>query len=1498
MEKTNNISAVNSFDGGMVADLHVLTSPSNTTVYALNMELVTIGDNQYIFQNIKGNKHVVDLPKYLHSDSKEYAFIPLGLKVRNNIAYILVGAFKPSGEFITGGIGTFPSPDWTALNNPLVGSSTLRESFSFLHNYKKFNSSEPNKPFISTKFGFEKNRFIDMEIQGDFDGSVNIIFTDNKNSPSIINSRFSRVETSSLVRLANRLGNNDSNVYSEEDWDRIALIQNNNFPISFVDKDGAIGEGFDVLDGGYLKGGGYRYFLKYSTQEGNTTEILYESPLIPIANGGLGLTKDQVSDKLVRFYLKDLDSSYSGIKVYFAHFSGDDAASMDLYKINYTFSYSDSSFLVINHTGLEDVTPVDISEINIGFTPIDTIKTSVIINDRLALAGISSTISEQDVSILSEAAKSVTLWEKSTPIKTSYADPNTASKTLGYWKCEVYEFAIVYMLVKKGLSPAFPITGMDNRFNSQAGFSNSAYPNYTLDSDGFSSDGLLINNKGLFRTSETGDIYKPEAGGEATRYVTYLEANCSSITSNIELNKLVTGFFIVRRQRIKNVLLQGMAVPTLRLPSKPPSIPDGVGKGQFSLSASKRYLSYYYSDFPTIGLNAPYTSTSNPVTGEGTISDPIVVTGEAHFNDDFDTVLVPQPTQVINVITQEKSWPVVGGIGQAVKSPDYGISVDKDGKSLNKLHVAFYSCEIEMNLPAIKGYLNGINPEVEIQGLKNNVSPVGYTTLHTDFVTKKPVFKTKSNIIVRNAEVISMDRAAWVTLPAQNVRATLLDSGVASFSSGGFTAKIDKSLGFVARNITEAAEEDSPIDVNYTFPYRESARSGNVTRLYSNSNVLYYKRHHYFSPYSTIGQSYSRYMGLEISSDFSFPLPTKVFSYATKVESTTINLPNKAGILIDSTEDVANRKFVNLGHLANVFRSSTGRWSQDDIRNIYKYDSSKVYHASTNRLPIGVDKVSIFRGDGFISRIFKRVTYKNGVLGSKSATAADAGDYGVGLITDQRDNVDVTKLGEIEKNDAGRGLVDVGQIIELATYSNINADIRSIEILSPEDSLLYGGDRNFYPNKLQMFGDARPDSVKYNHGYTGDYNPIVYNRIEDNIPYLNTEFPNRILLSERNKTQNFFNAFRDLKGFNYRDYGVELGPIVKLIAIKNVLLSVHPTGVLLIGVDDRTLVAEGSTVFVNTAQALSPTAKTISDVYGSTNPESIVKTDTTVAGVDFTSSAVWLFEGEKLSIISEFAIKTVLEKFKKRITSGGFKAGDSAVIYEPRIYSTFNMTKHVLYISYVAENSMTKEQIHVGTVTYSTVLQKWMSEISEGNKFIISTGAVTYTTGFSDVVGVWKEDSLIKDGKNVRCNLRGVQYQHIFEIVINKEPALEKILDNIRVITNKSIPVEIVYTTTGDENDAAIDVWGSDPAEKILNQKIFSRENSPRKLSRLGILDENAYYKNSGLYIEVGRIDPNLRKDRGYKRVRDKSIKVKFIYEGADETFLQALISILSISYS
>ena len=1494
MANNSKISATNVFDGGLVTDLHVLSSPENTTSDALNMEIITVSGDQYIYQNIKGSLKAVDLPTI---DGNKY--IPLGVKVHNNVAYIMAGAFEENGDFINGMIGSFPSPDWDELNAG-SGSSVLLPEFQPFHNYLQADSIDElyDDPFIAPEFNFVKNSHIDIEIQGDFDGSVNILFTDNINSAGIINSRFKKKGSTTIVEVAEREGGNDSNTYSKDDWDRIALVQNTNFPIQ-VDK-------FEVLEGGYLRGGGYRYFFKYVTQEGNTTEILYESPLIPIANGGLGLNKTQVSDKLTRFVLSNLDKSYTGIKVFFAHLDGEDKADMEVFKIDYTYRYNDINTVTITHTGLEGVSQVDASEIGATFTPIDTIKSMAIINDRLAIAGVSSTLKEADIAVLREASSKITMWEKHTTVTKDYSDPETAAKSLGYWKGEVYEFAAVYLLTNRGLSPAFPVMGMDNMAGVQSGaaYDNDKYPDVVLDADGFSPTDL-INNRGIFRTSNLGDIYEPECEGPGTRHVTYFEAETGSINDVAGLSDLVSGYFIVRRQRIKNVLMQGMAVPTIKIPAKQPSVAEfGTSALSQSFIANKRYLlKHFYLDNPTLAFNAQFIA--------GTYD------GKDIVSTDFDKVFVPQPTQLINTVTYSASFLVSGSLGHEVDSIEYTTAHDSKGVDTEKQYLGFYSCELEVNFKDISGQLNGINPFMEIQDLDNGKSPVGYASFgYASDSNPHPIFK--------RTQKLSMDTSSFITIPSAATTATLMDSGKSVYSNGRFTSKTVGAYGFLAANgESEEDDDDDTAVIEYGEPFFRytvrhiddkdilwgTARRGNDAGAGFQSGCD-------FHTYSLVNQSYSRYMGVEIDATKS---PVATFMYLRDVSNDPTDFSPNAFLQCESPDpDITDAEtlrsasgdhhlYVNIGHLANVFRSSTGRWSQDQIKDIYKFDSNKPYFTVTDRMQIlrtdavgnRINFLDVYRGDGFISKIFKRITYKNGVVKSKSATAADAGTFGIGINRKRGHEVKLEDLTDQEQSDEGRGLYNNGQVMEIVSFANINADIRSVEKVPEAEYALHGSNRDFYPNRKDLFGDSRPDSTKYNHGYTGDVTPLSYNRIEENSPIYNTEFPNRILLSERNKTQSFFNSFRDLKGFNYRDYGVELGPIIKLMNIKNLLLSVHPEGVLAIGVDDRTLVAEGSDVYVNTAESLSPKAVSISRIYGSSHPESIVQTDNTVAGVDYYSSAVWLFEGDKLRIISEFAIKTLLESMKDAIIAGKFLGEDDETVYNSRVYSTFNYSKHALTISYVAEHPDTKEQYHIGSVSFNTILDKWISRLSDGTKFSMSLGAYEYTTGFVDINGIWKQDSLVDTvGVPIRNRFRGIDYPYEFEVTIGSQPSVEKILDNIEMITNKSLPATIVYTTSGDVNDAAINVWGEKAKNKIIEQDIITRNNSTRNHLRLGILDENAYYKNSNLYIEVGKIDAVSRKALGNKRVRDKNIRMRFKYTGNDATFVKAIISILSISYS
>jgi hypothetical protein len=76
-------------------------------------------------------------------------------------------------------------------------------------------------------------------------------------------------------------------------------------------------------------------------------------------------------------------------------------------------------------------------------------------------------------------------------------------------------------------------------------------------------------------------------------------------------------------------------------------------------------------------------------------------------------------------------------------------TVDKDtGRKQIKCTWLFYSCELELNFSAIKGNLNGINPEIRVQQLFGNASPVAYT--YTELKAGLPLFK--SGLIIRHAE--------------------------------------------------------------------------------------------------------------------------------------------------------------------------------------------------------------------------------------------------------------------------------------------------------------------------------------------------------------------------------------------------------------------------------------------------------------------------------------------------------------------------------------------------------------------------------------------------------------------------------------------------------------------------------------------------------------------------------------------------------------------------
>ena len=98
---------INTFDGGMIRDLHPLTTPNNVLTDALNATLITYNGNENILQNDIGNVKIKDA--LLKS-----GYVPVGMKEHGGIIY--VAAYNP--ETMKGQLGSFPSPQqlWEDVN--------------------------------------------------------------------------------------------------------------------------------------------------------------------------------------------------------------------------------------------------------------------------------------------------------------------------------------------------------------------------------------------------------------------------------------------------------------------------------------------------------------------------------------------------------------------------------------------------------------------------------------------------------------------------------------------------------------------------------------------------------------------------------------------------------------------------------------------------------------------------------------------------------------------------------------------------------------------------------------------------------------------------------------------------------------------------------------------------------------------------------------------------------------------------------------------------------------------------------------------------------------------------------------------------------------------------------------------------------------------------------------------------------------------------------------
>lgn len=431
-------------------------------------------------------------------------------------------------------------------------------------------------------FNFSLNNPLEIDAQSSYDGSVNLIFNDNRNIPRLVNSRFSVLQNNTY-EVVDRIGNNDTNLYDSEQFDLDTSLYKrvNTIPtITFN----------SVLPSGNLKVGNYVIYIKYADADGNETDFVGESGIISCFIGGDrdpfsidGGFRDQLASKSISLTVSDIDSSYDYIKVYYTRSTSDVDSNrvVTAHEIDRKFPVRNNSCNVII-TGSEETKDIPVSDINIQYSIIDKAKSQTVCQNMLFLGNsckpdmMYKDLSDISLRLLpyliesdSERFIGKTSYDYSDLSDQSYSHEyyNTLNiyNKVGYWNEEIYRFGVVYIMKDGSLSPVYNIRGKDGipKFEElQSAYlqsdlwkyeNNEKVRNYIpIDESTFDVSGTsyLENAKGVLRINTDSDSRKVYGIGIAipTEVSEYL-------------NTLVQGLFIVRQKRIPTILAQAYVMP-------------------------------------------------------------------------------------------------------------------------------------------------------------------------------------------------------------------------------------------------------------------------------------------------------------------------------------------------------------------------------------------------------------------------------------------------------------------------------------------------------------------------------------------------------------------------------------------------------------------------------------------------------------------------------------------------------------------------------------------------------------------------------------------------------------------------------------------------------------------------------------------------------------------------------------------------------------------------
>jgi len=466
----------------------------------------------------------------------------------------------------------------------------LKYEYNPLHNLR-LDTGELTD-FRTSELNFDLNSPVDITVQPSYDGTVNLILNDDRNTPKLINTRFTAIEDK-RYEIVDRKGNNDTNIYDISKVKQSTRLFKTIEKIPYVDFQG-------LYEGGALPCGNYVFYFKYADADGNESDIITESGIVSCYVGKVndpfstrGGLANELTNKIIKFNLVNLDTTYDYLNIYFTR------STSDYSEVEITEAYKVVSKKVVNGptlafsiTGLEDIVEISVDELNIQYNIVDKVKTQAQVQNMLFFGNVDKptipykeledlslriypTVSNNNnIGMLDHNYNTVELEDALR--KAEYYDATNVYKYVGHWNKEMYRFGVVYIQKDDSLTPVFNVRGKNGigAFTRTGTYENdianlyTSFPVYDgndkrvyvdYDEEGFipQSQFDLENSKGVVRLAFEGDMINK--GGDTGVYPLAVDFNMSKEVLT-ELKKYVKGFFFVRQKRTPTILGQGITI--------------------------------------------------------------------------------------------------------------------------------------------------------------------------------------------------------------------------------------------------------------------------------------------------------------------------------------------------------------------------------------------------------------------------------------------------------------------------------------------------------------------------------------------------------------------------------------------------------------------------------------------------------------------------------------------------------------------------------------------------------------------------------------------------------------------------------------------------------------------------------------------------------------------------------------------------------------------------